>query len=338
MSEVLLTFLQRQELEAARKAGLSEEQLAVCTGNHLNYLQIREVTAAVKNGVPFTEVQRAAEAHIANADMQELFRCILNHEETLVEIPEPKHRFHIPVRWIIPLCAAVLAGLIILIVWPDTPEQVPFSLLKEEVTLAVGDLFQPEQYIAANDYAGALKLPSSFHAVRPEDRIAVYETEDNGKQYMLRIHVVDETPPVLQLRQQEVYLSSGTKFQPMDYVESLSDNYDSLSISQIEVNDPDPGAFVSRSVEYIVNDSSGNQTVEVLHVIYEADERLTEQPAEASPQAEQTAPAAVAPSEPYVPYVPQIQQPPEETVIETVIESTAEEVSSGETRIEHHLE
>lgn len=335
MAADTLTFLQQKEIESARKTGISDEHLAICLDNHLNYLQIREVCRAIKDGVDICDIKRAAQAHVSSQDMEELFRCLKNGEEPMIQLSsyrEPR-RFSRTAK--IACCAAGLAILLMFVPQPETETAEVLTLTADEIVLSCGEIFYPEKYILSGTQSGKLKLPSSFHAEKPENRIVLYEQQlgRDIHQVMLRIKIVDQTAPVLKLKKSSLKLLKGICFDPACMIKSAEDNVDGSLLNRVTWIDEDPDSWHDRDIVYEVKDSSGNKTAEILHLSYEetAEEIVETTSSEnrgVSPEQDCESPEAV--------YEPKVTEA-EETVTETIVETTVENTGFTETVVEHHV-
>jgi|GEM_PF-1594677 len=331
MSQWEMTFLQRQELEYARKAGLSAEQISLL-GSGFNFLQMQEIRKALQAGMAEAEIRRYAHPWISNADMAEIFGCLQRHEP----VPEPEEkppagRRHRSRILLIPLLAvpACMAAAI----HPRADAAEPLALKLQEVTIPCGTVFDPSLYAEISDPSGDLILPPSFHAERPENRIALYQLNLNGHQYrkMLTVHVRDTEPPVLLLTSDSTKLLQGLPFAWQDFIKSAEDEVDGDLRMQVRCLDellPQAGI---QEIRYAVKDDAGNEVQAVLQV--EVIDAL--KPAPSAVAAQPVQPAAAIPAAPVqAPVLQEAMQPAEQVTSETVTE-ISEEVLAGETAVEY---
>lgn len=339
MSEWELTFLQRQEMCLGRKAGLSPAQLHQLTGG-FNFLQMQEIRRALQAGIPETEVQRYAQPWISNSDMAEIFGCLQRHEPVqTVTAPPPRRRFRIPRIVLMPLL--IIPACMAAAVHPQGAAIEPLTLKMQEVTIPCGTVFDPSLYAAVNDASGELILPPTFHAERPENRIALYQLNLNGKKYekMLTIHVRDTEPPILTLTAGSTKWLLGLPFAWQDFIESASDEVDGDLTQQVQCLDALRPEIGTQEIRYAVRDAAGNEAQAVLQV-------EVIDPLEQVPSAAPAVLPAALPPVPAQPVDPPAEAPAEawpqpvqieESVTEEVTE-IGEEVLSGETAVEHHVE
>lgn len=71
--------------------------------------------------------------------------------------------------------------------------------------------------------------------------------------------MVDTTKPCLELSQNETTINKGEIFQPQDYIKSVQDNYDSLTVGDVTINNNvDINKAGDYEVDYSLKDHHGN--------------------------------------------------------------------------------
>lgn len=83
----------------------------------------------------------------------------------------------------------------------------------------------------------------------------------------LIVTVIDDQPPVIQLKQNDVTIIQGDDFDALVYIADIFDNYDNLSLGDIhyEING-DVTQVGNFTVLYSATDSSGNEVSNILNV------------------------------------------------------------------------
>ena len=331
----LLTFLQRNEIEKGLQDQMSEEEMRLFSSHEFNYLQMGVIRSALASGLPADQVRSIAKPWISASEMEELVQELQKGETP--EIPNKKIR--IPFSWI-------LAVLLILsgsgMVWMLAQEEsdLVLELTSDEIRLACGMTFDPSAYV--KDWQGEnarLILPDEFTASVPEVRLVRYELQssEGTLSRLMRVIIVDETPPQITLSSEHIELLRVTPFACHAYLIKAVDNVDGDLSAQVECSDL-LGEAETQQVEYLVKDSSGNTGTGVLEVHF-ADLLEPQESASAAvaavpaPQAKPLPTPAPVPSETPAPYVPEASSTETYAYTETVTES--QEIVSSETVVEH---
>ncbi len=333
-STELMTFLQRSEIEKGRQDELSEEELKLFSRQEFNYLQMGVLRSALGSGLSPEQVRRIAKPWITSDEMEELVNEIKAGNSPVI----PKKPRTVPV---LNLGAAVLSLLgiaVILITRPKTDVPV-LTLTADEIRLSCGMTFDPSAYVkeCQGEYVHLI-LPESFLAEKPEERLVCYELQagESTVRKLMRIIIVDETAPEITLSNDHIELLRVTKFSCHAFLMSAKDNVDGDLTDRVECSD-ELGEEETQSVEYIVQDRSGNRTVKRLEVHYADLNEETEEP-EKVPAVQAAAVLAKTPEPAYVPPPPVYEGSSSETAVEyteSIVES--EEVVSSETVVEHSI-
>ena len=148
-------------------------------------------------------------------------------------------------------------------------EDVELELTDDSITLSFGQEFHPMNYIKSYNKENKLVLPAIQEMNKLTDYEYIYEV-DNGVKYIqktLIVTVIDEQPPVIHLKQNDVTIKQDDDFDALDYVVDISDNYDNLLLENIyyEING-DVSQVGNFTVLYSVADSSGNEASNTLNV------------------------------------------------------------------------
>ena len=124
-------------------------------------------------------------------------------------------------------------------------------------------------YVKSYNKENKLILPATQEMNKLTDYEYIYEVDNGVKsiQKTLIVTVIDDQPPVIHLKQNDVTILQGDDFDVLDYIADVSDNYDNLSLENIhyEIND-DISQVGNFTVLYSVTDSSGNEASNTLNV------------------------------------------------------------------------
>ena len=328
----LMTFLQRSEIEKGRQEELSEEELRLFSRQEFNYLQMGVLRSALGSGLSREQVRQIAKPWIASDEMEELVKEMKDGKSP----PIPKKPRSVPVLILGAVILSLLGTAVIVITRPETDVPV-LTLTSDEIRLACGMTFDPSAYV--KEYQGEdarLILPDSFTAKTPEERLVCYElqTRDGTVRKLMRIRIVDETAPEITLSNDHIELLRVTRFSCLAYLVNAKDNVDGDLTDRVECSDT-LGEDETQSVEYAVQDRSGNRTVKLLEIHYADGQEETEEPAE-TPAVKKPVTVAAAPEPAYVPPPPSYEEMSSGTIVEyteTTVES--EEVVSSETVVQH---
>ena len=338
------TFLQKQEVEAGKKAGLTPEEIRIYTEPGLNFMQMRVIREALADGLSPDDAKLVACPWINAETMKELIAEMKQGKKVTVK-KRPDFR-----KWILPAAGAAAAiftaGFLIL----EEPKEMPsLELRQDEIRLACGMKFEPEQYVKSRSEAGyELLLPDAFTAERPEVRLALYELKgkEESVRKILRITVVDETAPEIHLLQDRAELLTATKFSCRAYLKDAFDAIDGDLTRRVNCSDR-LEQRETQTVLYTVKDRSGNEARTQLTVHFADFDAPAETTAEEEkPEQVPLSLTAAAPvwerrpepvMEPAVQPVHEVYTEEEYEVIE-YSESVTDEipVSYGETSVEHH--
>lgn len=152
-----LTFLQKQQVLLGKKNGLSNTQIQMYASREFNYLQMEQIRLAFQQGVSEKVIHKMCHAHLS---IDTLHALRTNEKQTI-------HNTRKYVIW--------FALLFVSIVWMIPKEQPYFSLTQEEVTIHVGDPFDPMQYIDTYSYTkGRIEIPQMISTDTSGHYICVY--------------------------------------------------------------------------------------------------------------------------------------------------------------------
>ncbi|MBP3868601.1 MAG: hypothetical protein J6D38_05760 [Solobacterium sp.] len=335
-SQELLTFLQRNEIEQAKSEQLTEEEVKLFGKQSFNYLQMRVLRSLLKSDLEFEAVERIAKPWISASDMEELAEAMRNGEEVTI----PKRPHSIPITILGALAVIVIGMAVLFLTYPER-NTLSLELAADEIRLSCGMKFEPASYVKESHGENArLILPEEFTADHPEVRLVRYElvSDEGTVSKLLRITVVDETPPEITLAQEHVELLRVTPFSCQAYLIKAMDNVDGDLSRQVECSDSLTDEE-TQTVEYAVADHSGNRSVETLEVHFaeEPDSKQEEPLLALSPPKPHVVPtAAPQPIPTPQPPAPTYEEAQIIEYAETVTES--QEIVSSETVVEHSIE
>lgn len=257
------TYLQVQELSLAEESNLSKEELSLLKHSKLNYLQLEQVRLAIEEKMDFSLIKKMAKPWITSQEMEEI-----RHDTKLnipIDFSQYKKKPNIPFLSIVGVvvgCGLFVAGWNYRIHHTQTPY---LNLISEDVTIACGTTFEPMRYVQSySEEVGELILPERFSSNSPDIKLLKYELQ-YGKQSLesyLRVHIVDEQPPTIQLTQEEIELNPNDTIHCKDYLLEARDDVDGDVMSRVSCHyTKDPSEIV-----YSVEDSSGNSTSTLITV------------------------------------------------------------------------
>jgi len=140
----------------------------------------------------------------------------------------------------------------------------------ETAVLEYKDPFVPEDYVEEYSQTDNIMIIyPSFSADELGDHTVIYQLSNGLKTIKkeLRIRVVDTTPPVIRLKEEEIKLIRDVdQCDPEDYIKEISDNYDEDPKVLIDELDWD---LDEQEIGFQAFDSSGNKAEAVLRVFIE---------------------------------------------------------------------
>ena len=176
------------------------------------------------------------------------------------------------------LAGAYLFGSRIYEIWN---EDLYIVFTTETAVLEYKEPFVPEDYVEEYSQTDNIMIIyPSFSADELGDHTVIYQLSNGLKTIKkeLRIRVVDTTPPVIRLKEEEIKLIRDVdQCDPEDYINEISDNYDEDPKVLIDELDWD---LDEQEISFKVFDSSGNRTEAVLHVYIEDKPKEKPKPAD----------------------------------------------------------
>lgn len=148
-------------------------------------------------------------------------------------------------------------------------EDIDLTLTDDHITLSYGETFHPIDYVKEYDEKNTITLPKLQKMDQLTDYEYIYEVSNGVKivKKTLIVTVIDDQKPIINLKQQEVTLTQGDVFNPLEYVASVNDNYSKLKKEDITFEgNVDTNQQAKSTFQYILKDSSNNKTTAILNV------------------------------------------------------------------------
>lgn len=167
----------------------------------------------------------------------------------------------------------------------------------ETAVLEYKEPFVPEDYVEEYSQTDNIMIIyPSFSADELGDHTVIYQLSNGLKTIKkeLRIRVVDTTPPVIRLKEEEIKLIRDVdQCDPEDYIKEISDNYDEDPKILVDELDWD---LDEQEISFQVFDSSGNRAEAVLHVYIEDKPKEKPKPADSQSSASEPSSSGSIPS------------------------------------------
>ena len=155
---------------------------------------------------------------------------------------------------------------------------------KDELVLEYRESFNPEDQIKeCTEGSNIMIIYPSFMADELGEYSVTYQLSNGLKTIKedLRIRVVDSTNPQIKLTTDQITLIREVdEFDPEEYIDEISDNYDEdlkITIDKLDWE------LDEQDIRYLVEDSSGNRAEALLHVLIEDKPKEKPKPANTSP-------------------------------------------------------
>ena len=163
-------------------------------------------------------------------------------------------------------------------------EDLYITFRKDEVILEYKEPFVPEDQIEEHsEGSNIMIIYPAFAADELGEYTVTYQLSNGLKTIRedLKIRVVDSTPPVIRLKEEEIKLIRDSDvFIAEDLIDEISDNYDQdpdVTIGELDWE------LDEQDIHYLVEDSSGNRAEAVLHVFIEDKPKEKPKPAGSTP-------------------------------------------------------
>lgn len=181
-----LTYLQNKEIEEARKAGLSDQEIQTFSFSAYNHLQMKELRLALQSGMDIKKMRCMFRPGLSH-EMMHWMRLQLEKGEKVEDIILKKHLVMIFV---------ILLVLLALTLYMPVYEEPYLELKEDSITLEVGDPFHPMAYIEGYSRGkGQLILPETIDTEKEGNYVLVYKlmSKDTLIEKVLHITVCADT-------------------------------------------------------------------------------------------------------------------------------------------------
>lgn len=161
-----LTYLQTQEIEEGKKAGLTDQQIQAFSFSAYNYLQMKELRLALQSGMDKKRIKCMFRPALSHETMHWM-RMQLENGEKVDDVIFKKH-----------LIAFFLSLILLLSFTLFMPSyEAPYLELKEDsIHLQIGEAFHPMEYIEGYSRGkGQLILPEMIDTQKEGDYVLVYK-------------------------------------------------------------------------------------------------------------------------------------------------------------------
>ena len=273
------TKWQIEEIRQAYGDGITEDLIdRYMSDPRFDHLQLEVIRKGLKAGI---DVSIYAQVGIEHGEMEKILERKLEEKEDEVsdelyskKLDNNNKRIKLIRSLIITLCILGVLFIIGALVFTYKDEinyrmqDLTITLKEKEITLDVFSDFNPQEYIESvpEEENVSITYPD-FKADVIGDHEIEYKADNGHKIFTaeLLVHVVDTTPPNIDLKSNEVDINYNVHtFNCEYYVDSVSDNYDTeLEFTCSSDIDWDKS---QNKVIYEAEDSSGNKTSETLVV------------------------------------------------------------------------
>lgn len=268
MSKKLDELFKTYAYDPRQKAQLrlaDEKQLdvSVMKDPKYNWEQMREILLAMEYGI---DPEPLCDPEISAESMEKIRYSLMNQQSVFENAKEEIKnkrikRFFIMLFSIIGICIIFAIYLMNKDLIDKYIEPVPLELSTDKVTIEYGDEIHFIDYVKYYNKNQTLTIPLNQVFNKTQDYHLTYSATNGIKKTtkQLTVKVVDTTKPYLELTQNEITVNKGESFQPQNYIKSVKDNYDSLTVDDVTVNnDVDINKAGDYEVDYSLKDQHGN--------------------------------------------------------------------------------
>ncbi|MBQ6477752.1 MAG: hypothetical protein IJI44_00135 [Erysipelotrichaceae bacterium] len=257
-----------------------------------------DVSAYARTSMPYEEMEKIRERLLKEKSERDLAGEEEKHlEQQQIRTEVNRRKLHNTLSFLRIVLAIGLIGVVAGVflfgreIYRIYNEDLYITFRKDEVILEYRESFVPEDQIKEHsEGSNIMIIYPSFTADELGDFTVTYQLSNGLKTIRedLKIRVIDSTPPVIRLKEEEIRLiRDSDEFVPKELIDEVSDNYDQdpdVTIGELDWN------LDEQDIHYLVEDSSGNRSEAVLHVFVE------DKPKE-KPKLSGSTPASAPPSE-----------------------------------------
>ena len=266
---------QLKQIQSGIEHKLSTTRIRIYAKTEYNSHQMEQIRIGIEHGLSDEQIATFSNPEFTDDEMEHI-RVKLEHERKSVEqINADLHQKHLK-NLITGLFAAIIlmGAAVIGFFGMDTVKGyfrvLTLDLVATEVTVSIGDVFVPMNYIKKYTEEDAeLILPDPINTEHIGDQKVLYTIKNKyrTKTKELTVHVVDTDPPTLILKSEEIQLTrSVDSFSCKAYVQEADDAVDGNLIGKVECSSDIDWSKDETSVLYSVSDSSGNTANAVLKI------------------------------------------------------------------------
>ena len=259
---------QKNQLILADQKGLD---IDIIKDPRYDWQQMREIALAMEYGL---DPSPLCDPDISSESMENIRRHLFENQGVYENAKVDIHLKRTRIITIIIVITLLLSSIVALLYAKKDYiiayyEDIDLVLTDDHITLSYGNTFHPIYYVKEYDEKNTITLPKLQKMDQLTDYEYVYEVSNGVKTVskVLIVTVIDDQKPTINLKQQEVALTQGDKFNPLDYVASVNDNYCKLTKEDItfegNIDTNQQGKF---TFQYILKDSSNNKTTATLNV------------------------------------------------------------------------
>lgn len=273
--DIGFSTFQKKEIEYGFEHGLNEEQVDLYAKEEYDNLQMKQIRLALEDG--FNEIQIATFARPEiEWDMMEYARENIKNGNVIDETKKAdlrKKQLKI-VFIIIGILSTIVIASIIYFFSKDSLDQL-FQRLdltlstNKIVEVKYGSGFNARDYVKSYTKGKNIELilPGTLDTKNLGKHTLTYTIKNQKKSISkdLIVNVVDKEAPILKLKQYSLTLTRGidTSFACKTYIDKAIDNVDGDLTKKVRCSNFDVKKD-KQDIQYLIKDSSGNETKEVL--------------------------------------------------------------------------
>lgn len=260
--------LQKKELKAGYHHGLQKKEIQMYAKWYFSPMQMREIRLGFEQGLKRNEIRKYCHFWIPHEQMKIMRKRIKEGDGKSVGLYLPGG-FTIGQWFLFLLCIIGFFVAAVSLQRVLEKEELSLKLTTKSAIIACGEAFDPKAYIQSyTQDETTLKLPEAISTRVPGTYLVVYELsrKEEKIERQLRLIVVDQTSPTLQLKEASIPYQEGEAFDCLDYVASATDNIDGDLKEKVYC---DGVINTNKPVDYLlyqVSDSSGNESYQLLRI------------------------------------------------------------------------
>lgn len=266
---------QLKQIQIGVEHKLSTTRIRLYAKTEYNSHQMEQIRLGIEHGLSDEQIATFSDPDFSDEEMEHV-RIKLEHERKSVEQINAELHHKFLKNLIIGLLAVGILMVIsaVGIFGIDTLKGyfriLTLDLTVDEVTLNVGDVFVPMNYVKNyTDEDTELILPTSIPTDHIGDQKVLYtiKSKYKAKTKELAVHVIDAQAPVLVLKENEIQLTREVdSFNCLAYVQEADDAVDGNLIGKVNCSNDIDWTQSEETVVYTVSDASGNTATAELKV------------------------------------------------------------------------